>query len=1410
MATHQSIIPPPGPVDINGPNAAANWAMFYQKFELYLTATQQTTASEAVQVALLLSFVGEEALRTYNTFKFSGEEGNDRNKFKDVVKEFQRYCSPRKNTTYERFKFSQRVWEDGEKFEQFLTSLKILVRNCEFENQEDSMIRDRIIQGCSDRGLQEALLRLEDTSLEAVAQHCRTVELSKQQSQQISEALGTSSVNHPTSVDALQRKGGLRQQVYKQNWPNQQKQQGKSIAENRSVSEVFKCGRCQLMHKRRECPAWGKKCNKCGQLNHFAVACKVRQVRSMQLKNESDDDDIFVLHSIITVGVDSMFTSTVKACQQGEKQGHAPGDRSKTEWREQVMIEDKPLVMKIDTGSEVNVIPLDMFKKIDRQLKVRDTRVVLESYGGAQIKPAGVVNLHCLVGEKEAYLDFYIVNVKSTPLLSLSGSVKLGFVPAVHSMRTRQEAKEEFVSVNRDVFTGLGAFPKEHTIKIDANTPRFQHAPRRVAKSRLGPLRKELERLKEAGVIVRVKEPDPEGCISNIVIVDKPNGNVRICLDPIELNKVIFRKRYLIRKLQDIQDNLNKKKYYTVLDFKEGFSQLKLTQESRKYVMFSTPYGVFAYTRMPYGLAPAPEEFQEEVDESFGAIPNCVAYIDDVICFGETEAEHDKAVQAVVEKARVLGVKFNPDKVQYKLSEVRYLGHIFSERGMEIDPERIRALMELKAPNSVKELQRILGMLNYVRPFIPNMSDIEKPLQELRKQDSMWQWLPCHEAALNELKNMVCQAPCLRSFDPALPITLQCDASQSGLGACLLQEGQPVAFASRKMTESESNWAQIEKELLSILFGVTRFHDWIFGYHINILTDHKPLVPLMSKPIGKIGSTRLKRLRLKLLPYELSVTYLPGKDMHIGDLLSRSYVNDSVKDDPEMLNMVHSVSAHLAVTPLRRAQLVRETNRDPELILLKKYNFDGWPEHKKQANPQVHKYWQIRHEICVEEDLVFYQDRVIIPEILRQEILGLVHEGHSGVERCLARAGSIMYWPGWAKEMEQFVKQCKVCEKHAPKNKKEEYQSRDIPKLPYERVSADILEFGGTNYLVLTDAYSKWVDIVPIKDKTAQQVIEACRTVFAIHGDPQVLESDNVPFNSREFSCFARNRFHCNFSSPKYAQSNGLAEKGIHIAKQLLLKCNETNTDYRDALRAYRNMPIPGLGASPSQLLLSRSVRTACPISVKQLKPKVQDGVYKWLCDREIAKKEYYNKTTGRKEVEFHPGQNVVERTSKDKYWKTGKVIGRHQAPRSYWILNHMGNMVRRTTRDIKASLNSYSPKENYIQLERYRASQADHQFPENSAANHSPKSRNQESSSPDWQTSENSVTNSDSVWPEGSSFKGFSPLQAEVSDRHNVVDISPDDVLHIDIGQTSGGNKRISKKKLVCAECQPKQKTGK
>jgi hypothetical protein len=227
------------------------------------------------------------------------------------------------------------------------------------------------------------------------------------------------------------------------------------------------------------------------------------------------------------------------------------------------------------------------------------------------------------------------------------------------------------------------------------------------------------------------------------------------------------------------------------------------------------------------------------------------------------------------------------------------------------------------------------------------MSELMSLLCHLVRNDAVWQWLPVHNEAFNKLKVVVSTAPALASFDSAKKITLQCDASQHGLGCCIFPNSngnklQLVACASRSLNKSELNYSQSEKELLATQFGTKKFHNYIYGANINVQTDHKPLVPIMQKNISKIGSVRLKRIRLKLLKYNLSVYYVPDKYLYCVDLLSRSHLKET-SYDPEMLEMVHSISKHIYMSEVRQEQFEKETASDPTLSAIYKFYLYGWP-----------------------------------------------------------------------------------------------------------------------------------------------------------------------------------------------------------------------------------------------------------------------------------------------------------------------------------------------------------------------------------------------------------------------------------------------------------------------------------
>jgi len=623
------------------------------------------------------------------------------------------------------------------------------------------------------------------------------------------------------------------------------------------------------------------------------------------------------------------------------------------------------------------------------------------------MKPLGIAELLCTVKNVAKKQKFVIVKVDTMPLLGLQACQEFDLIKRIHVLES-YNVKEMFITENIDVFDGTGSFRKKCTIEVDEKSTPVACPPRRIPYTVRNKLKETLTKMIKNEIITKVENPD--GWISNLVIVEKPNGKIRICLDPRDLNKVIKRpKDVLIPTVDELTEKLCNKHYFTVLDLKDGFWHVKLDDKSSKLCTFSTPFGCYKFNRLPFGLNMAPEYFQKINSENFGDIEGVTIYFDDVLIAADTEEAHDLIVKKVISRARKLGVKFNKNKVQYKVNSVKYLGNIFSAEGKTIDPERVQAILAIESPTNVTKLQSVIGMINFLRNFIPKLSEKIAPLRELLKKNIQFHWLPVHEECLNKIKQEIVNAPVLANFDSNKEITIQADASQHGLGCCLLQNGKPISFASRSLTKSEENLAQIEKELLSIVFATQKFHNYIYGREISVITDHKPLIRILSKKISEVPSTRLQRMRIKLLKYQIKISYTPGKEMHIADLLSRSFINETDVDDTWLLEVVHSIDTGLSIIDYKKEEFQRATLADPTLSKLKDYYFNGWPKIKKNVDDMVKFYFNLQDQITVEDDLLYLNFKLIIPAELRKYMLQLLHESHFGITKTKARANQVIY-----------------------------------------------------------------------------------------------------------------------------------------------------------------------------------------------------------------------------------------------------------------------------------------------------------------------------------------------------------------------------------------------------------------
>lgn len=1253
---------PPGALLLKG-NLSENWRRFEQNFEIYLKASAFDTEDDARKIAILLNTAGEEAIEIYNNFVWTVVA--DKLKFDKVQEQFKKYCNPRKNIRYNRYLFYKRSQDEGELFDHYLADLQKLVKNCEFKDDDDMLI-DRIILGINDLELQARLIKVDEPKLvlSTCVEYCRVSEVTKFQLNKVQHG--------DAAIDALSK-----DQKYVPSSSNSNNYNVNSFEKSNfnqsnmnNTKRNYKCKNCNYSHDYGKCPAWGKFCNICKGKNHFAPVCsqKNKKLHVVTFPNENYNGEE---HFYINMISEQKLSYEVKNNNSAD-----------SSWLEKIKIDNYLIEFKLDTGADVNVIPLKIFNLIkkSKSYKLKPISIQLEAYGGFQIKPIGCVEFLCESKHGFSLENFYVVDVNSKPVLSGKSSVKMGFIKRINSI---DDSKINFINKNKIVFEGTGKFPEKCKISIKSNAVPCSMPPNRIPLKLINPLKNKLHEMEKNKIICKLDEPSE--WVSKLVIVEKPNKDLRLCLDPQELNKNIVQDYFVIPTLDDLSSKLANKEYFTVLDLKEGFWQVELEEASSRICAFSTPFGCYRFLRLPYGINVSCEVFQRFNNKYFGDIEGVHIYVDDILIAAKTLEEHDSILEKVIQRAKEINVRFNPDKLQYRVNNVKYIGHMFSKDGVSVDDSRISAIINYEIPKNQKDLQRYLGMINYLRNYIPNLAEISTPLRELLKKKNDWCWLPIHNEVIKKLNEIITNTPVLKNFDETKSIVIQTDASKSALGSCLLQ-GNPVCFASKSLTPTECMYSQIEKEFLSILFSCKKFHTYIYGRKVKVITDHKPLVSIMKKPISDIPSARLQRIKLKLMKYKLEVVHSPGKDMHIADALSRACNNIEIENHTD--NSLNEIIHTLNISDVRKMEFEKETENDVVLRELRNVCKMGWPNNKNKVNETIKFYWSKQNNIFLENNLLFYDNRIMVPSSMRIKMINLVHESHFGINKSVKRAKSLMYWPNMSQDIENVIVKCKICEKFQANNAKEKLISHELPDLPFQKVGADILEFAGYDYLVVVDYFSNWIDLVKLRSKQAVEIIYRLKNIFAVHGIPELLISDNMPFNSYEFREFCKAwNFQLTTSSPTYAQSNGLSEKAVGISKNILRKSKESNIDWQIALLEYRNSPLTGLNMSPAQILFSRTCRTKIPISASLLKPRTYENIKDLLIENDKKSKINYDKTAKDRNYEFQAGENVVYR--KGNCWEPAVIIEKSKTPRSYIIKDENNRVKRRNKFHLKKSHNT-------------------------------------------------------------------------------------------------------------------------
>lgn len=335
---------------------------------------------------------------------------------------------------------------------------------------------------------------------------------------------------------------------------------------------------------------------------------------------------------------------------------------------------------------------------------------------------------------------------------------------------------------------------------------------------------------------------------------------------------------------------------FSKLDVREAFWHVRLDEQSSLLTTMITPYGRYRWVRLRFGLSVSSEIFQRKLNEALEGLEGTFTIADDIIIAGqgkpdeEALRDNNTKLQRVIDRWNERYVILNAEKMVKGLKEISFHGHTITSKEIKADPKKITALLEMTSPTDEAGISRFCRMVQCMARFLPGLSTTLEPIRKLTRKDSDFIWFDECEKRFQKVKDILISAPVLAYFNPEKELTLQVDSSKDGLGAVLMQQGRPMKYASRALTSSERNWAQMEKEALSVLFGVQRFHQYTYGRQVTVENDHKPLESILRKPLSN-APKRLHDIMMKLNRYGIVLKFLKGKEVVIADTLRRAYIN---------------------------------------------------------------------------------------------------------------------------------------------------------------------------------------------------------------------------------------------------------------------------------------------------------------------------------------------------------------------------------------------------------------------------------------------------------------------------------------------------------------------------------------
>ncbi len=886
-------------------------------------------------------------------------------------------------------------------------------------------------------------------------------------------------------------------------------------------------------------------------------------------------------------------------------------------------------------------------------------------------------------------------------------------------------------------FPKLSTPPAHIHLRDDHIIPKPAYWPATVADNWAEDVKKALDRDVELGILKKVPFNEPTTWCARMVVVKKKDGRPRRTVDYQQLNKQCIREPNYSQSPFHTARQIPHNTWRSVLDAVDGYHSVEIDEESSMLTTFITPWGRYRYLRFPQGHCSAGDAFNGRVQEILSDVPRLVRIVDDLCVFDDTIEGHFWHIWDLLEKCAINGIVLNKAKLQFCKKTVDFAGLSITANGVQPSNRTLNAIKNFPPPDDLTKARAFFGLVNQVNWAYANSQEMAT-FRELVKPNSKYQWTDelkilfekCKEKIIDQVREGV------KRFDTKRITCIQTDFSHDGVGYLLLQkycncslenvrvcceDGWKLVFAGSRFTKgAEQRYGPTEGELLAVAWSLNHAHIFTKGCsNLIVSTDHKPLLGILNgKPLESIKNPRIVRLKEQTLSFDFVVTHNKGKWHRGPDALSRSpqanvcemlYVfceNENCLDFDDTENE-QKTDVLLAISEMGEDNKVdvddvaNATSDDPDMSKLIELIKNGFPSTQHLTDPVVRPYFNVRHDLWIQNNIVMFKNRIVVPKVLRSRCLKILHSAHQGSDGMKARASNSIYWPGLNEAIRQTRLSCEQCNKIAPSQPREPLKLISQAEYPFQQICMDAFEIAGRHYLALVDRFSGWLIVFHTKGHAqSKHVVDALRSVFTTYGVPEKFFSDGgLPFQGHIVEDFLKTwKVQHVTSSARYPQGNGRAELAVKTAKRLLqqntavdgsLNCDKAS----QAFLQYRNTPLQHLGLSPAQMLFHRELRDGLPTTESRLKPNKL-----WVIAANQREQAFYKRNSGlikaynshtRNMTRLEIGQEVsVQESDNHKRWlRFGVVVDRDD--RKYTIRVHgSGRVITRNRRFLKPVVN--------------------------------------------------------------------------------------------------------------------------